>query len=290
MPIKKDFTTLQQLAARAGCSVSQASRALTGKGRVSESTRQKIMAAAQELNYSNQSPRHQRYYAIVLEEFCDSYRDIMEFLQYAVSPLGKMIVLESTAAHLLKNFFCDAVLTLDLPESEVSQLRQDLFCPTISANYFQCCNNSDISRDWKKFLTESRQKLCQSGCSNILTVLPAVGDNPVGLIATDNCNRELYLSWQELSAAENAPVFNTCDGLIVPFNWTPSSWYKLCSSQTPPIKVIGLWDSSLLPEICLKSCTILNALNSEFASACAENLHRAAERQPIERKKILMAI
>ena len=98
------MVTMSDIARRTGVTVTTVSNALTNRGRVSESTRSKILAAAQEMGYEvNLTARHLRVgrsdtIALIVPSYHDYFGEIADRLAVVVEATGRHLVLERTSA------------------------------------------------------------------------------------------------------------------------------------------------------------------------------------------------
>ncbi len=98
------MVTMSDIAQRTGVTVTTVSNALTNRGRVSETTRSRILAVATELGYEvNLVARHLRVgrsdtIALIVPSFHDYFSEVADRLAVLVERTGRHLVVERTSA------------------------------------------------------------------------------------------------------------------------------------------------------------------------------------------------
>jgi hypothetical protein len=161
---------ISDLAELANCSASQVSRALSGRGRVAESTRQRVVELARQYNFRNlkfRSPRAavirgSSYFVHSFFNTLDTYLALQK-----ISPL----ILHKYNETFLRQYTVESVLLLDMPPEERAYWQKNLHCPVHTASLF-AADTADLAMPWDDIINAAGEYLRKLKCRRPLLMVP----------------------------------------------------------------------------------------------------------------------
>ena len=161
---------ISELAQLANCSVSQVSRALSGRGRVAESTRQRVVELARQYNFRNlkfRSPRAavirgSSYFVHSFFNTLDTYLALQK-----ISPL----ILHKYNETFLRQYTVESVLLLDMPPEERAYWQKNLHCPVHTASLF-ASDAAELAMPWNELILTAGEVLRKLKCRRPLLLVP----------------------------------------------------------------------------------------------------------------------
>lgn len=209
----KKSLKLQQIAELTGCSLTQISRALNGKGRVSAASRRKILECARSINYHNTARRPQRiailrgedYYFYTLYNHFDSMLACMNI---------QTLNIKQHSADFLQQLPLELLVALDLPGDIGRRIAELLNVPLLEVRLFSC-GQADIVMDWATVFDAAQNYFDSHGCCNKLLLLPELAHSEPAILPGKNAFEVKYIAAADkLDFLESIPAVRRFDAIF----------------------------------------------------------------------------